>query len=187
MKKLPLIAAAALLAVTASANASTKTRQCLLGSNSFTDHGADTTVYFPEFSQSQNFYSNDTSAWYGVGSDGFVTTSQHDACGNKVIYFYTGSTPDYYFYGPIHLNPNVANNAPKCTASLDTTVGTYQVGYPYANWPSGTNLMIDREGTGGSTADPQINVLVWRSGGTAFPAYTTLAVNLRCNSDSSTD
>jgi hypothetical protein len=189
MKKLLLIAAAALLAVTASANATTKTRLCLgsPSTSAFTDHGADTSVYFPEFNQTQNFYANDTSAWYGQGDDGFVTTSQHDACGNKAIYFYTGDTPDHYFYGPIHLNPNVANNGPKCTGSLDTTGTGYQVGYTVSNWPADTNWEIDRAAAAGTTSDPQIVVLIWRSSGTAFPAYNTWAFNLRCNSDSSAE
>jgi hypothetical protein len=187
MKKLPLIAAAALLALTASANASTRTRQCLGSTYSFTDHGADTSVYFPHFSQSQNFYSDGTSEWYGVGSDGFVTFSQQDACGNKVVYFYTGSSPDYHFYGPVHLNPYVANTGGKCTASLDTTVGTYQVGYPYDQMPKNTRVMLDRESTGGSSSDPQINIYVWREDASAFPSWITFAVNLRCNSDASTD
>jgi hypothetical protein len=188
MKKFLAILALSLLAATA-AQASTKTRLCKLSdpSLSFTDHGADTNVYFPETGQNVNFYSNDTANFLGQGSDGFVTASQQDGCGNKVEYFYTGGTPSYYFQGTVHLNSNVANTGPKCVGSLDTTGAAYQVGYPFPHWPADTAWTFDRGETGGTSTDPQIIIIIWRTSGSAWPAYTTWAFNMNCRSDTSSD
>jgi hypothetical protein len=181
MRKLPLVCALSLLAATAQAG--TKTRQCLLGYGSFVDHTADTTVYFPETGQSQNFYTDDTALWSGQGDDGFVTAAQHNACGMKVIYFYTGDSPNPYMTGTVNLNPNVAGaGASKCVGTLDSTAATYQVGYPHPAWPTDTILTLDRGHTS-ETGGPQIVVYIYRSSWQPFPAYTTWALNLQCQED----
>jgi hypothetical protein len=182
MKKLLLVLALSLLAATA-AQASTKHRTCLLGYTGFDDHGADTSIYFPETGQTQNFYTNDTSLWTGQDTDGIVAAAQHTACGMKVLYFYLGTSPSYHLYGTVNLNANVAGaGASKCVGTLDTTASAYQVGYPINYWPADTVLHVDR-GYTSESGGPQINVSIFRSSLSAFPSYLSVALNLQCQGD----